>query len=77
MTKKVKEFLENNKLTDTKFEQILKKVTDENIQLKLMIAENPLGWGHCNVKILERILDIYDNSQVDLYSGDIIKVNFE
>lgn len=77
MTEKVKQFLENNKLTDIKFEQILKEVTNKDSQLKLMIAQTPLGWQYCNTKVLERILDIYDNSQIDLYSGKIIEINFE
>ena len=34
MTEKVKHFLENNKLTDIKFEQILKEVTNKDSQLK-------------------------------------------
>lgn len=77
MTKKVEAFLNENNLTEQKFEQILNEVTSHQMNLKMMIIENPLGWTHCNVKVLERILDIYDNSQVDLITGEIIKINFE
>ena len=77
MTNKVASFLNENNLTEEKFEQILKEVTSHHANLNMMIIENPLGWTHCNVKVLERILDIYDNSQVDLITGKIIKINFE
>ena len=77
MSKKVQEFLNKNNLTEKKFEQIMNEVTAQNFQLKMMILEHPLGWRYCNTKILERILEIYDNSQVDLTTGKIIKVNFD
>ena len=41
MTKKVEAFLNENNLTEQKFEQILNEVTSHHMNLKMMIIENP------------------------------------
>lgn len=77
MTKKVKEFLDRNNLSETDFEYIMSKVTKENKNLKIMMTQYPMGWKYCNIKLLERILEIYNESQVDINTGNIITANFD